>query len=81
VPRLVSFELLSKIAALVDYYECYETVEVFAGLWLQGLKSQSQLPEQVGRGLVLWLFTSWIFADVDIFTSQPFRRAKGRFRR
>jgi hypothetical protein len=63
VPRLVSLEFLAKIAALVDYYKCYEAVEVFAELWLQGLKSHSQLPSQVGRDLVLWLFVSWVFAD------------------
>jgi hypothetical protein len=69
VPRHISLELLAKIAALVDYYECYEAVEVFAKLWLQGLKSQSQLPSQVGRDLVLWLFISWVFGDADIFRS------------
>ncbi|KAK4233012.1 hypothetical protein C8A03DRAFT_39314 [Achaetomium macrosporum] len=69
VPRLVSLELLAKIAALVDYYKCHEAVEVFAELWLQGLKSQSQVPSQVGRDLVLWLFISWVFGDNDIFTS------------
>jgi hypothetical protein len=69
VPRLVGLELLAKIAALVDYYECYEAVEVFAELWLLGLKSHSELPSQVGRDLVLWLFISWVFADADIFTS------------
>ncbi|KAK4149057.1 hypothetical protein C8A00DRAFT_19216, partial [Chaetomidium leptoderma] len=69
VPRLVSLELLAKIAVLVDYYECYEAVEVFAELWLQGLKSQSQLPAQVNRELTLWLCVSWIFGDADVFTS------------
>ncbi|KAK3304842.1 uncharacterized protein B0T15DRAFT_398894, partial [Chaetomium strumarium] len=69
VPRLVSLELLAKIAALVDYYQCLEAVEVFAGLWLQRLRSQRQLPEQVGRDLILWLFISWVFANGDIFTS------------
>lgn len=69
VSRLVGLELLAKIAALVDYYACYEAVEVFAELWLLGLKSHSELPSQVGRDLVLWLFISWLFADADIFTS------------
>ena len=69
VPRLVSLELLAKIAALVDYYGCHEAVEVFAELWLLRLKSQSELPSQVGRDLVLWLFISWVFVDADIFKS------------
>jgi hypothetical protein len=69
VPRLVSLELLAKIAVLVDYYECYEVVEVFAALWLQGMKSESQLPIQASRELVLWLCISWVFGDADVFMS------------
>jgi hypothetical protein len=69
VPRLVSLELLAKIAVLVDYYECHEAVEVFAALWLREMKSESQLPTQVSRELVLWLCISWVFGDVDVFTS------------
>ncbi|KAK4236172.1 hypothetical protein C8A03DRAFT_45785 [Achaetomium macrosporum] len=69
VPRLVSLELLAKIAVLVDYYECYEVVEVFVALWFQGLKSQNQLPAHVNGELVLWLFISWVFGDADLFTS------------
>jgi hypothetical protein len=69
VPRLVSLELLAKIAVLVDYYKCDEAVEVFAEIWLQKLKGQSQLPAQVSRDLALWLYVSWMFGDADIFTS------------
>jgi hypothetical protein len=69
MPRRVSLELLAKIAVLVDYYGCYEAVEVFAELWLQELKSQRQLPAHVSRELVLWLCVSWVFGDADTFTS------------
>ncbi|KAL2256006.1 hypothetical protein VTK26DRAFT_2357 [Humicola hyalothermophila] len=69
VPRLISLELLAKIAVLVDYYKCHEAVEAFAALWLQETKSKSQLPTQVSRELVLWLCISWVFGNADIFTS------------
>ncbi|KAL2200127.1 hypothetical protein P885DRAFT_27772 [Corynascus similis CBS 632.67] len=67
VPRVISLELLAKIAVLVDYYDCHEAVEVFAEIWLRELRSQ--LPAQVGRELVLWLCASWIFGYAKIFTS------------
>ncbi|KAK4136029.1 hypothetical protein BT67DRAFT_440163 [Trichocladium antarcticum] len=71
VPRLLSLELLAKIAVLVDYYKCAEAVEVFAELWLRALKGTGQAPitEVVNRDLVLWLFVSWIFGDDDVFTA------------
>lgn len=71
VPRLLSLELLAKIAVLVDYYKCAEAVEVFAELWLRALRGTGQLPlaEVVNRDLVLWLLVSWIFGDDDVFTA------------
>jgi hypothetical protein len=67
VPRSVSLELLAKIAVLVDYYECYEAVEVFAEIWLRQLKEQ--VPKKINRELILWLCVSWIFSAADIFTA------------
>jgi len=67
VPRVISLELLAKIAVLADYYDCHEAVEVFAEIWLRELRSQ--LPAQVGRELVLWLCVSWIFGYAEVFTS------------
>jgi hypothetical protein len=67
VPRLISVELLAKIAVLVDYYHCYEAVEVFADIWVRELRNQ--LPAQVGRELVLWLCVSWIFGHTEVFAS------------
>lgn len=78
VPRRVSLELLAKIAVLVDYYECHETVELFTELWLQELKTH--LPVQVGRELTLWLCISWVFGNADVFasmTSIALRQSQG----
>ena len=67
VPRVVSLELLAKIAVLVDYYNCMEAVEVFAEIWLPGLRSQ--LLAQDGRELILWLCVSWVFGYAEVFTA------------
>jgi hypothetical protein len=67
VPRRIDLELLAKMAVLVDYYECYEAVELFVELWLQELKGE--IPKQVCRELILWLCVSWVFGDADVFTS------------
>jgi hypothetical protein len=69
VPRLIDLELLAKVAVLVDYYKCYEAVELFVELWLRELKGELPLPKQVCRELILWLCVSWVFGDADVFTS------------
>ncbi|KAI0147303.1 hypothetical protein GGR57DRAFT_477009 [Xylariaceae sp. FL1272] len=65
VPRVMDLERLAKIAVLVDYYKCYEVVEPFAEIWRQAV--EVSLPVDVGRELVLYLFTSWVFRWQNIF--------------
>ncbi|RBR18883.1 uncharacterized protein FIESC28_05805 [Fusarium coffeatum] len=57
VPRLVSLEMLVKVAMIVDYYQCLESVEVYTDMWLEGLRSD--FPKVYGRDCILFLFTSW----------------------
>ncbi|KAI1847290.1 hypothetical protein JX265_013989 [Neoarthrinium moseri] len=65
VPRAVDLEMLAKIAVLVDYYECHETVEIIVHVWLAELKWK--MPQEYGRDLVLWRFVSWVFSEADLF--------------
>ncbi len=69
VPRVVSLELLAKIAVVSDYYKCHEAVEVFSELWIEGLKRKHALPTQVDKELALWLCVSWVFHDPGVYTS------------
>jgi hypothetical protein len=66
VPRLVSLEVLAKIAVLVDYYECVEVVEVFSDMWINQLEKQP--PRIYSRDLILWICISWVFRLSKQFT-------------
>ncbi|GJC82996.1 hypothetical protein ColLi_05834 [Colletotrichum liriopes] len=66
VPRRIDFEMLAKIAVLVDYYDCHEVIEVFSSIWIDSLKGQ--LPSGCNRDLVLWLLISHVFQQDDIFS-------------
>ncbi len=57
--------MLAKIAVLVDYYECYEAVEMFVDFWIQSLSRN--LPKEYSRDLVLWLAISWVFSKENLF--------------
>ena len=67
VPRSVSLEILAKFAVLVDYYECFEAVEVFTDMWINELKED--LPKTYSRDLILWIWISWVFRQAEQFTA------------
>ncbi|RDW74432.1 uncharacterized protein DSM5745_07094 [Aspergillus mulundensis] len=59
VPRVVSREMLTAFAVLVDYYDCCDAVEVFSDMWIAAI-------EQGRIGYVHqaldWLLISWVFS-------------------
>ncbi|KAF5557115.1 hypothetical protein FNAPI_5537 [Fusarium napiforme] len=40
VPRSLGLEMLVKVAMVVNYYDCLESVEPYTDIWLDGLKSE-----------------------------------------
>jgi hypothetical protein len=78
VPKKISLEMLGRIAVLVDYYECYEVVEIFSDMWIAHLKEE--LPETYSRKLVLWICISWVFrqpAEFKMATSVALKHSEG----
>lgn len=64
IPDLVELELLAKIAAIVDYYNCHDVMKPFIDDWTRML--QSHIPSSYGKECVLWMSISWVFLDVVI---------------
>jgi len=67
VPRSLDVESLTKLAALVDYYECHEAVEVFSDMWIDRLKDN--VAKSYSRDLIRWLCISWVFRKSEIFNN------------
>ncbi|SPJ71797.1 uncharacterized protein FTOL_01525 [Fusarium torulosum] len=65
VPRSLNLEMLAKLAMIVDYYQCHESVELYADIWLESLKSK--IPTAYGKDCILCMFISWVFVQPDIF--------------
>ena len=61
VPRTVTLETLAKIAVVVDYYECNESLDLFITIWTTDLQSKAYVPKTYCRDLILWMWVSWIF--------------------
>ena len=67
VDRHPDLELLTQLAILVDKYQCLQTVEVFAEIWIDNLLDDVGLPEAYTDDVIPWLFISWVFESADIF--------------
>lgn len=80
IPRLISVELLAKLAVLVDYYDCLEAVEIPSENWIEKLKSQ--VPTTYCRELVIWILISLVFQQSELFESLSavaIKQRRGRF--
>ncbi|GAQ12164.1 hypothetical protein ALT_9485 [Aspergillus lentulus] len=67
VPREITLNTLAEIAVLVDYYECYEAVDVMAEIWMD--KLLNSMPSTYCKDIVSWIFISWVFERRSAFTS------------
>ncbi|KAI1027609.1 hypothetical protein LB504_011711 [Fusarium proliferatum] len=65
VPRSLSLEMLVKVAMIVNYYDCFESVELYTDIWLEGFRSE--VPKVYGRDSILCLFMSWAFSRPVMF--------------
>lgn len=61
VPRFVTLELLAKVAVLVDYYKCHDTVKFFSDTWIENLQTWKHPTRGLCRELILRLFVSYVF--------------------
>ncbi|KAK7403797.1 hypothetical protein QQX98_010439 [Neonectria punicea] len=65
VPKSLDLEMLTKFAVIVDYYQCYEIVDIFVDSWLRDM--EGDLPTRHGKTSVMWLCVSWVFSRSDTF--------------
>ncbi|KAK2774584.1 hypothetical protein CKAH01_13159 [Colletotrichum kahawae] len=66
ISRSVDLEMLAKVAAIVDYYDCHESLEPFSTIWIERLSRATPLPKTYDRDLLLWLLASnGLFPSLD----------------
>jgi hypothetical protein len=51
--RMVVPEMLAKVAVLVDYYECGQTIELPSTMWIVFGKLSTPIPSTYCRDLIL----------------------------
>lgn len=64
IPKKVTLEMLAKIAAIADYYDCKDVLYTMTDIWFSSLDAKVTAPS---RDLVLWLWISWFFKSPTQF--------------
>lgn len=64
VPRKVSLQQLTDIAIATDFFQCHEIMEVFAGIWIEALRSL--VPTSFSEDLKKWIMIASVLKCFDI---------------
>ena len=59
VPRKLTLEMLAKVAAIADYYECQEPIHIYKDFWLNAL--EERIPTTWSQNLISWIWVAWFF--------------------
>ncbi|RKK73820.1 hypothetical protein BFJ69_g8987 [Fusarium oxysporum] len=63
IPTQITDGLLTRIATIVDYYECRQAIHFNYEVWARG----KTLPSELCNAALLWLHVSWVFHDENRF--------------
>ncbi|KAI4629129.1 uncharacterized protein J4E87_003390 [Alternaria ethzedia] len=69
VPKMLSLELLAKVAKLVDYYQCWEAFDLIADVWVRHARAYHPIPGTYSRELMLWILVAWVFKEPLLFNN------------
>lgn len=65
IPKSVDIKTLAQIALLVDRFQLFDVLEVYAERWIW--KLEDTIPHAYGEDLVRWVYASHIFRHATVF--------------
>ena len=66
IPKYTNLGLLTRIATIIDYYQCHESLELIAQIWMTSLCDKFRMPKSICKTSLLWLYISWVFSKPHI---------------
>ncbi|QPC74723.1 hypothetical protein HYE68_005475 [Fusarium pseudograminearum] len=66
IPKHVDLGLITRIATIVDYYECHECLQLISDIWMADVCEEYKLPDTFCKSSLLWLYISSVFSKRDI---------------
>lgn len=61
IPRIITLEMLTKIAIIVDYYKCYEAIQLCSEMWIRHLEAAVPIMSAYTQDVDMWMFVAWVF--------------------
>ncbi|EXA51565.1 hypothetical protein FOQG_03548 [Fusarium oxysporum f. sp. raphani 54005] len=69
IPKYINLVLLARIATIVDYYQCYESMELISTLWLSQQSVTQENSDLYTESSLLRLYVAWVFESDVLFTA------------
>ncbi|EKJ74415.1 hypothetical protein FPSE_05422 [Fusarium pseudograminearum CS3096] len=66
IPKNVSIGLMTRIATIVDYYECHECLQLISDIWISDVYEVHGVADTFCKSSLLWLYISWVFSKRNI---------------
>lgn len=66
IPKNVSIGLMTRIATIVDYYECHECLQLISDIWIGDVYEVHGVADTFCKSSLLWLYISWVFSKRNI---------------
>jgi hypothetical protein len=64
----LEFEMLAKVAVIVDYYDAHQAMEILSPIWIDAQRSNFFFATTWNnRKIALWICISWVFGDSSAF--------------
>ncbi|KAJ5108333.1 hypothetical protein N7456_005008 [Penicillium angulare] len=62
IPRVLTLEMLAKVAFIANHYECKETLDLLKDVWVENMEDRDKLTFLTAlRNCILWLWVAWFF--------------------
>ncbi|CEF72146.1 hypothetical protein FGSG_00255 [Fusarium graminearum PH-1] len=69
VPETINLGLLTRIAAIVDYYAIHESLRHIGNVWITNLRASFEMPKSSLKISLMWLSVTWVFPQHEVMTS------------
>ncbi|KAH7196548.1 uncharacterized protein B0J16DRAFT_408252 [Fusarium flagelliforme] len=69
IPKISNTGLVTRIATVIDYYECHDALYAYFDRWLTNNLSMIVLPSALYRKTLMCLYVAWVFSDEAKFNS------------
>lgn len=66
IPKKVNIGLFTRIASIVDYYDCHESLHLLSDVWMARSRKFREIHVSYCETSLLWLYVAWVFSEKSL---------------